>query len=64
MRRYIDEAEKCPFCGSDQITEIMGTEIFVSDDVQISFECDECGSTWDVLYRAVSVLNEEEMKKE
>lgn len=58
MKQYKNQAEQCSFCKSVSLSHNIVDNLGVSDNLQIEFECLGCGSTWDVIYKAVAVLNE------
>lgn len=58
MNKYKNQADICPFCESVSLSHDIVEGLGVGDNVQIEFECLDCGSTWDVMYKAIAVLNE------
>jgi formate dehydrogenase maturation protein FdhE len=57
MKKYTNEADFCPVCKSSPSDYNVADGSGVDGNVQIEFECMNCGSTWDVIYNAIAVIN-------
>jgi len=60
MDKYTNEDEFCPVCGEAPDDSSLIGDSVMDGNVQIQFECYSCGSTWDVIYKALAVINLEE----